>query len=169
VAQPIPLSQLSLQLQLLKEQFEQRYPHPWLVWEPTEYVKAATPQEANVAVTRMPTSFTRRPRGADAFCYPVGPDGMVTVGRADTNHIAIDDMSMSRNHFLLYADGPSWFLALAEPVTCATFVRRICVEAKKPIELVDSCHITAGDVELTFYDRSGVTARLAEEAKRRTA
>lgn len=161
------LSLLARQLTLLGDRFAKRYPHAWLVWEPSEHVRPASVEEADVGATRMPTSVVRRrPAGADAVCFQLPPDGLVTVGRATTNGIAIDDMSMSRNHFLLFVEREIWHLSLAEPVTCGTTVRRMSVEAKKPVYLVDGCGIVAGDVELTFYEQGGLMARLHEELKR---
>jgi len=163
------LSLLARQLMFLGDRFDARYPHAWLVWEPSEHTRPASRQEADAGVTQMATSLVHaRPAGADAVCYPLRGDELVTVGRATANTIAIDDMSMSRNHFLLFLENGVWHLALAEPVTHGTMVRRMWAEAKKPIALVDGCSIVAGDVQLTFYEPGGLRSRVEQELRRTT-
>lgn len=161
------MSLLARQLSLLGERFKSRYPHPWLVWEPTGSVRATDESQANAGATQVPHSGVRmRPEGSDALCFPVGPDKQVKVGRATTNDIVIDDMTLSRDHFLLFLEGSTWHLALAEPVTCATFVRRMSVQPGKPVFLVDGCPIKAGDAELTFYEGLSILERLDADLKR---
>src|SRR5687767_6149424 len=161
------LSLLAKQLALLGTRFEARYPHAWLVWEPSEHLRPKDAEQADTGRTLTPTSVVRaRPAGADAVCFPLRDDGQVTVGRATSNRIAIDDMSLSREHFMLFLENGTWHLALAEGATAGTFVRRMSVVPKKPVFLVDGCRISAGDVELTFYDRAGLVARLEDELKR---
>ena len=161
------MSLLARQLALLGERFKTRYPHPWLVWEPTGSVRATDEDQANAGRTQVPQSVVHaRPEGSDALCFPVGPDKQVKVGRAKTNDIVIDDMTLSREHFLLFLEGTTWHLALAEPVTCATFVRRMSVQSGKPVFLVDGCAIKAGDAELTFYEGVSIIDRLHADLKR---
>jgi hypothetical protein len=166
----IPMTLLARQLALLGDRFKTRYPHPWLVWEPNGSVRAADANEADAASTHVPKGGARsRPAGSDALCFPVGPEKQVRVGRATSNDIVVDDMTMSREQFLLFLEGNTWYLALAEPVTCATFVRRMSVQPKTPVFLVDGCTISAGDVELTFYEGVSIVDRLQSELKRQGA
>lgn len=170
MAGSIPMTLLARQLALLGDRFKTRYPHPWLVWEPNASVRAADAKEADAGRTHVPKGGARsRPEGSDAMCFAVGPDKQVKVGRATSNDIVIDDMTMSREQFLLFQEGDTWHLALAEPVTCATFVRRMSVQPKKPVFLVDGCTIAAGDVELTFYEGASIVDRLQSELKRQGA
>lgn len=163
----IPLSLLARQLALLGERFKTRYPHPWLVWEPTATTRAADVKQADVGTTQSPQGAVRlRPVGVDPMCFAVGPDKQVTVGRSSSNEIVIDDMTMSREHFLLFLEGDTWHLALKEPVTCATFVRKISVQSGKPVFLVDGCSIQAGDVELKFYEGASMLERLEADLKK---
>src|SRR6185295_2269413 len=108
----------------LGERFVARYPHPWLVWEPSERTRPADAKEADAGRTQLPRTTHVRPEGSDAVCFPI-KERQVTVGRATANGISIEDMTMSRDHFLLFLEGTTWYLALAEPVTCATFVRNM--------------------------------------------
>ena len=169
MSSPIPMSLLARQMALLGERFPKRYPHPWLVWEPTGSVRASDVKQADAGRTQVPHAGVRsRPAGSDALCFPVGPDRQLKVGRATSNDIVIDDMTLSREHFLLYLEGTTWYLALAEPVTCATFVRRMSVQSGKPVFLVDGCAIQAGDAELTFYEGVSIVDRLNADLKRQS-
>jgi hypothetical protein len=164
------LSLLVRQRALLKERFETRYPHAWLVWEPGERLRPESQAEAEAGSTRLPTEKGQYPVGNDALCFPLPepskPGNVLTVGRHSESSIVIDDMSISRVHAVLGVKNGAWYIQLSKDASVAMFVRNMSLQPGEPVALVNGCTISAGSVTLTFYERKYFAARMEAEEKR---
>ena len=66
------LSLLVRQRALLKERFDARYPHAWLVWEPGARLRPQSPADLEAGQTQMPSKERGQyPAGNDALCFPL--------------------------------------------------------------------------------------------------
>lgn len=86
----------------------------------------------------------------------------LTVGRGTENQIVINDLTVSREQFLLELVGKSWMVrSRGTPLTLAG-------NALEPDggALEDAMVIGAGDVRMTFYSPAGFPQRLALESKK---
>lgn len=88
----------------------------------------------------------------------------ITVGRAETNDIPIDDESVSRFHAWLADDGKGWKLVDAESKN-GTWIGAMKLDAKKPEPVRDGTRLKFGDIELTFYTPDAFFAFLMQMAK----
>jgi hypothetical protein len=164
------LSLLVRQRALLKERFDARYPHAWLVWEPGTRLRPQSPADLEAGRTQLPGVKPAAPVGNDAVCFPLPepskPGNVLTLGRQADCSITIDDMSVSREHAILSVKSGAWWIQLAPAASTAMFVRGMSLEAMRPVQLIDGCTLTAGVVTLTFYERGALIERLAAEEKR---
>jgi hypothetical protein len=169
VASPYLLSLLARQLPLLGARFNARYPHAWLVWEPGLRVKP--PENAQAASTQFPSSFKWvTPEGGDAVCFgliaPEAEGERITVGRTESCAIYLDDMTVSREHLRLFTSKGRWFAEVPHGASAAVMIRKISLQPGEPIELHNGCSISAGGVQLTFYEKDKLLPRLEGEAKK---
>ena len=156
------LSLLSRQRQLLGARFFERYSSDWLVWEPGPWRPARSMLTSNTEVTHNPTAQgPARPEGEDAMCFELKQVTGVSLsaGRATENDIVVNDLTLSREQFVLQFDGRRWSVhAKGTPVS----VDGLAVEAAgAPVK--NGSVITAGDVRLTFYGPEGLPERLERE------
>lgn len=109
------LSVLHRQALLLKEGFVERYPNDWLIWEPGPWQPARSTIESNLETTLRPSSRAApQPATGDALCFQLklarGAQSL-KVGRATTNDVVINDLTASREQFVLRFERGAWFLA----------------------------------------------------------
>ncbi|CAM4340642.1 FHA domain-containing protein [Corallococcus exiguus] len=159
------LSLLIRQHMALKEKFNAKYPHAWLVWEAGAW---NVPEEQNVAATRLPMMDLRDclPAG-DALCFElmgVADRGPLKLGRASHNTFVVNDATVSREQFALHpAPDGGWKverLAQSRPVT----VNGEALEAEQPRLLSTGDELKVGDVRLTFHDAPSFHARIGRIA-----
>lgn len=159
------LSLLQRQYLILVHGFQHRYPASWLVWEPGPWRAARNPTEAGAAKTHfaMPAEGPR-PVGSDALCFELKDEaGSKLVGRDSASDVFINDLTLSRRHFVLTFDAGRWLLSAHEESSSVTRVGDALVEVGTPVELPSGVRLTAGSVELTFYDAAGFLKRLQTE------
>jgi len=156
------LSLLSRQRQVLGARFFERYPSDWLVWEPGPWRPARSMFTSNTEATHQPSApGPARPEGEDAMCFELKQVTGVSLsaGRATENDIVVNDLTISREQFVLQFDGHRWLVhGKGTPVS----VDGVAVEAAgAPVK--NGSLITAGDVRLTFYGPDGLPVRLEQE------
>jgi pSer/pThr/pTyr-binding forkhead associated (FHA) protein len=83
----------------------------------------------------------------------------VTIGRVDSNDIPLDDVSVSRFHAWLQADGKGWVVCDAESKN-GTFLdgKRLAPNQKVPVK--DKAKLKFGEVEVTFLEVEGLIAMM---------
>ena len=159
------LSLLQRQHLVLMHGFASRYPASWLVWEPGPWRAARNPVEAGVVKTHLalPTPGPQ-PMGADALCFELKNQPVtLLVGRDASSDVFINDLTLSRKHCLLHCDGAQWQLTVHEESSSVTTLGGEKLVPGKALPLTSGLRITAGAVELSFYDASGFLKRLQQE------
>lgn len=155
------LSVLHRQALLLKEGFVERYPNEWLVWEPGPWQPARSSIESNLETTLRPSSKAApQPATGDALCFQLKlARGAQTlkVGRATTNDIVINDLTASREQFMLRAERGAWFLA------GGTGALELDGKPVGAVEgpLSSGAVISLGDVRMTLLSASELASRAA--------
>ncbi|MDP1823604.1 MAG: protein kinase [Archangium sp.] len=166
IAPPVPsymLSVLGRQRQLLgASRFLERYPCDWLVREPGPWNPARSVLSSNTEKTHQPSRLDGgQPMGDDALCFELrhAPGVSVTLGRSTENSIVVNDLTVSREQFLLQFVDRTWVVrSRGTPLA----VDGVAVgEAGTPLK--NAAVISAGDVRMTFYSPAGFTQRLEEE------
>ncbi|MDP1825549.1 MAG: FHA domain-containing protein [Archangium sp.] len=159
------LSLLGRQRQLLGASFFERYPSDWLVWEPGPWRPARSILTSNAEATQLPThQEAPRPLGEDALCFELKQTAgsSVSVGRGTENQIVINDLTVSREQFLLEFVGTSW--VVRSRGTPLTVDGNPVGPAGTPLH--NASVIGAGDVRMTFYSPDGFPKRLEQEGKK---
>ena len=159
------LSLLGRQHQLLGAGFFQRYSSDWLVWEPGPWRPARSILTSNSEATQLPSSIEKpRPVGEDALCFELKhvAAASLTVGRGSENHIVINDLTVSREQFVLQFADKAWVVQGRET---PLMVDGLPV-AKTGTTLKNGFVISTGDVRMTFYTPEGFPKRLEQETKK---
>lgn len=157
------LSLLGRQHLLLGGQFFDRYRSAWLVWEPGPR-RPSRSLHGNTEATLLPTSQTPKPMVSDAICFELKqtPDARVTVGRSSDNELVLNDLTVSREQFVLEFVNRVWRVrSLGTPL----HVEDVAVQAEGVV-LKSGSVISAGDVRMTFYSPEGFPTRLELENKK---
>jgi hypothetical protein len=156
------LSLLARQHQLLGAAFFERYPSDWLVWEPGPWRPARSILTSNVEATQKPTAMEPpRPVGEDALCFELKrvAGASLAVGRGTGNHVVINDLTVSREQFLLELRGSVW--VVHGKGTPLSVDGQPVGAAGAPLK--NGAVISAGDVRITFYSPDGFPVRLSRE------
>ncbi|MDX2008866.1 MAG: FHA domain-containing protein [Myxococcaceae bacterium] len=143
---PLSLSVLYRQRMLLGAGFLEKYPHPWLIWEsgpgrPSEgpapdVLETRTPRQAGPA--RTPSH--------EPIAFPLAGARPLRVGRATSNDLVVDDVTVSRELGRLRCEGDKWFFdRVSPPVT---------------IPLSSGLALSHGEVWFTFLSAADLLARL---------
>jgi hypothetical protein len=137
---------------------------PALVWE--SYAEAERSEEDQVFSTRS-SSFTTRPRRGEPLVFELRKGTAklnafamgITVGRADSNDVSIDDVSVSRFHAYFQQDSMSgeWKLFDAESRN-GTWLGPLKLQGKIGQRLADQVSLRFGLVQLKFYEPKSFTA-----------
>lgn len=166
------LSLLVRQRLALKEQFQKRYPHAWLIWEPGIWHVPASAKAQMNAVTQLPlTQHPDHPSQGDALCFELAPPSKKTrleLGREPGNDIVINDTTVSRHHIVLerHPEG-DWSFQVDEHATL-TFQGGLEVSPGTELNLKTGDVLKVGDVKMTFYDTNGFLERLQSEGDKLT-
>ena len=139
------------------EAFAAAEPARWLVWEAGPWRPPTRSHETIVAQPGMP----RLDAGESLAIQLVARDGgaVVTLGRGAENDLVVDDATLSRAHLRLErgADGGWTVRDLGSSNGTRVDGARLG-DAAAPLH--SGSTIEAGAVRLTFYDPSGLHARL---------
>ena len=158
------LSLLGRQRRLLGDKFFERHTADWLVWEPGPWRPARSILTSNIEATQHPSEAEPpRPEGEDALCFELKqvPGVSLTVGRGTECHIVVNDLTVSREQFLLEFTEQTWRV---RPNGAPLSVDGTPV-GPEGSALRNASVIAAGDVRLTFYTPDGFPARLEQERK----
>ena len=162
------LSLLVRQHLALKDRFQARYPHPWLVWEAGAWNVPETERQ-NVAATQLPAPDLRDclPAG-DALCFELVALGeaqsTLPLGRASHNALVINDATVSREHLLLHPASQERWLVEARPRASPVTLSGQPLVPEKPVALVPGAQLGLGDVCLTFHDAEAFHTRIGRIA-----
>ena len=161
------LSLLGRQQLMLKERFLQRYPHPWLVWEPGDWRPPAA-AEIDGGKTQLPNAHDElRPRGSDALCFELFVRAKAVtclkLGRGVECDVVINDMTVSREHLLLYFD-EKWAVENIAPEGTVSLLRTSPLPPKARVALPPDAQLTVGGVHLSLYDSKAFFERVAVQA-----
>ena len=159
------LSLLNRQYQLLGARFFERYPSDWLVWEPGPWRPARSILTSNSEATQLPSAVEApRPVGEDALCFELkqAPRASLSVGRGTENAIVINDLTVSREQFVVEYSVRAWVVrSKGTPLT---------VDGKpvgaEGTPLQNGSVISAGDVRITYYAPDGFPARLEQDSRK---
>lgn len=166
MATGVLLSTLARQFQVLGTGFGARYPHAWLLWEPSSRVTSAPPQAVPVTTVVPLSSGPKTPGLGDPVCFPLVAGAAVHVGRAPNNDIVLDDLTVSREHFDLWQDADGWYVTVRDTSTATTLVRTMSLQPGEKMRLVDGCAIVAGGAQLTFVAQGRLLPRLVAANER---
>jgi hypothetical protein len=153
------LSILHRQHLVLKNEFLSRYPSDWLVWEPGPWKPARSVLESNLEQTKKPGEDEPRPAGQDAMCFQLklAPGAsQLKVGRATTNDLVINDLTVSREQFMLRLEKDQYALVVMHGRVIVDGV-----EATPRASLRSGSSIQFGGVKLTLLS----AAEFAERAQ----
>ena len=140
---------------------------PLLVWESTPERPGDEPlldTQAGTFLSRPrsgePVVFELKKGNAKANAFAMG----ITVGRADSNDVPIDDVSISRFHAYFQKDAKSgvWKLYDAESMN-GTWLGPLKLTGKGGEPLKDKARLRFGDIEVTFLEPPSFIAYLNEQ------
>lgn len=160
------LSLLGRQHQLLGRSFFERYPSDWLVWEPgpSRPSRILTSNSDNTLNPSGPAVHT--PLDEDPLCFELkrAPGASLSVGRATENDLVLNDLTISREQFVLQLIDKAWQVrGRGSPVS----VDGAAVGAAG-LPLRNGAVIRAGNARLTFYSPEGFPQRLDQENLKRS-
>lgn len=160
------LSLLARQQQLLGGRFFERYPSDWLVWEPGPS-RPSRILTSNSDSTLNPSGpGSQVPTDEDPLCFELkrSPGAVLTVGRATESDLVLNDLTVSREQFVLQLIDHAWQVrGRGSPVS----VDGLAVSAAGS-PLRNGAVITAGNARLTFYSPEGFPQRLEQENLKRS-
>lgn len=136
------------------------HPHCWLVWEPGVW---RPPPKQGGTMTAIHLQ-TPSPVGGEALALGLQPrpsnPGQVTVGRAASCDMEINDATLSQTHLLLMESAPgSWTVRDAGSKN-GSWIDGILLAPGVPRILNSGDRLQAAQVCLTFLDPSGLIERL---------
>jgi hypothetical protein len=142
---------LRRQRTLLGEAFTTQYPEAWLLWHAGPWRPATSAAQSNVATTQLPTT-PARPAGEDSLCFLLrAGHPRVSVGRATSNDIVINDLTASRQQFVLLQEPEGWYLD-----ACAANLRLDGVEPTgRAGPLPSGARLDIAEVQLAFFSSPG--------------
>jgi hypothetical protein len=142
------------------EQFQAVHLHDWIVWEPGVWrpprVDGTTMSAARLA--------TPAPSDGEALSMALVPrkntPGQLTLGRAPTNDLEINDATLSQLH-LLFMEGERghWTVRDAGSKN-GSWLEGVQLRAGQPATLEDGARVQAAQVCLTYYRPAGLMRRL---------
>jgi hypothetical protein len=140
--------------------FKDAFPHPWVVWEPGPWAPPGTGGSQTLVVTSLtPGGRSGGEALAMALKLATGRPTLV-LGRAENADLPINDATLSRNH-LTFSPGLFGGWALTDQGSSnGSWLNGKKLSAQQVESLKDGAQIQAGQVYLTFYEPSGLYARL---------
>ena len=163
------LSLLVRQRLALKDQFQKRYQHAWLVWEPGVWHVPSSASAQTDEATQLPDSRQPdQPAQGDALCFELAAPTLkssLKLGRDPGNDIVINDTTVSREHLTLKPSAKGgWSLLVVDRATATHQGRELRGGEELQLKPADAMKI--GNVDLTFYDPGGFLERLHVEAEK---
>jgi hypothetical protein len=129
------------------------HPHDWVIWEPGTWKPPGTSTVAFMA--KSPPA----PQGKQALALALLGEERVTLGRAETCDLVINDGTLSSAHLVFTRQGPAWFVEDAGSRN-GTAVDGLQRPAHVRVKLMNGSSIAAAQVNLTFHTAQGLFARL---------
>ncbi len=160
------LSLLARQQQLLGGRFFERHPADWLVWEPGPSRPSRILSSNSDSTLNPSGSGPQVPADEDPLCFELKRTvrAVLTVGRGTENDLVLNDLTVSREQFVLQLIGTVWQLrARGTPVTIDG---EVVGPAGAPLR--NGAVIAAGGARLTFYESEGFPRRLEAESSKRS-
>jgi hypothetical protein len=146
MVQPLSLSLLYRQRLLLGAGFAERYPHAWLIWE-SGPARPTEGDPADVIVTRTPRQAgPARTPSHEPIAFALAEGKALRLGRATTNDLVIDDVTVSRELRVIRSDGGRWYFDRLSPAVT--------------LELTSGMALSHGEVWFTFLSAADLAARL---------
>ena len=145
----------------------QRYPHPWLLWEPGRW---RPPLDSTQIAVGRGAGAALAPRGKvdEALAMALEPpkDGrpQLLLGRAPNCDLTVNDATLSRVHLLFAADAQGWSVEDAGSSN-GSDLNGQPLQPGSPRRLTPGALLRAGDVYLTYLLSDGLLRRLREGAR----
>ncbi len=145
-------------------EFQAVHGHCWLVLEPGAF-KPPSAGAGGGPVARLPTPT---PSAGEALAVALAPraanGGQVTVGRAPSSDVEINDGTLSQLHLLLLEESPGRWTARDTGTRNGSWLDGMRLLEGAPAPLADGARIQAGQVCLTFHAPPGMLKRLQSYA-----
>jgi hypothetical protein len=142
-----------------RESLQAVHPHPWLVWEPGQWMPSATGR--CTTYLSLPAVVPARASGEALAIELQLPEHkrVLVVGRGEGADVVINDATLSRQHLAL-SRTPAGNWSLSELCsTNGTWIDGVRLNTSAVI-LHEGTRIQAGAVVLTFHHTAGLMARL---------
>jgi hypothetical protein len=156
------MSVLQRQYAELGPDFRRRYPDAWLVWEPGPWRPAITEEARDLHDTDPPGQLAAPPSVEDdPICYqlpPAEPGRQLSVGRASTNDVILNDACASRQQLVVEACEAGWKVAVTRGEVLLSGLR---LELGSWAALASGDCLRIGDLRLSFFDPPALLERLA--------
>lgn len=159
------MSVLQRQRAELGPDFPRRYPDAWMVWEPGPWRPAITPEARDLHDTDPPGQTAAAPTADDdPICYQLPPaeqGRQLSVGRASSNDVILNDSSASRRQLVLEAGPAGWRVAVT---------RGEVLLGGRPLALGTWAALRSGDclrigeLRLSYFEGREFEERLAARA-----
>lgn len=156
------MSFVGLQLAMARDKFPERFPHPWLVWEPGAWHVS----QGVAHRTMIPTEKQNMPGKGDALCFELAmaPGQVLHAGRMDAHALVINDATFSRDQLILGRPTPDQWTVQAIPGSQPSTLDGLAL-GTFPRSMQSGSRIQAGNVTLRFYQPFDFAARLDEEIR----
>jgi hypothetical protein len=147
------------------QEFGAAHPYCWIVWE-TGVWKPPAKGGQTLATIGAPTP---PPAAGEALALALnsraGRPGQITLGRAASCDIEINDATLSQLHLLFMEAAPRVWTVRDAGSRNGSWVDRVPLAKGVPVPLASGARIQAAQVCLTYYDPSGLFDRLASVAR----
>lgn len=151
------------------EQFQERHPHHWLLWEPGDWNPPApwqendppTPLSTPLPPLRTPISDSSLRGEILAFeLIPQDSSGVLTLGRGEKCNFCINDGTLSQLHLVFMPNAEGLWTVREAGSKNGTTLDGKRLEPGAPRTLLRGSSLSAASVRFTFYDPPGMLARL---------
>ncbi len=139
------------------EQFETRFPHPFLIKAPVDSSEKSSTGDFGTTAAAPPATINQTSVcGATIFFVKKSSknvfNDMITIGDTVNNDIVLKTPNVSKFHAYIQHRGSDWWLYDSGSVS-GTFVNRLRLEQKKPIVLKPPAELNfGGDNPLQFLN-----------------
>ena len=144
--------------------FSNAHPNCWIIWEPGAW-KPPAKDSPTLAAARVPTPPP--PAGealALALAVRPGKAPQLTLGRAPTCDIEINDATLSQVHLLFMQSAPAKWTVRDAGSKNGSWIDGVQLVPGQPKALGDGMRLQTAQVVLTYYEPPGLFARLQQQA-----
>ena len=140
------------------DDFRQRFPEAWLLWEPGEWqpprdaTEPARLDPLTPVAAGEPLAFALEPK-------PGAPEGEIDLGRGAECRLRVFDGTLSSRHLALRRKEAGWSVKDVGSKN-GSWLEGKKLPAQEWVLLVSGARLTAGRVQLTFYLLPELLARL---------